>query len=212
MMKSNRRSQRSMNINRITVEFKFCWAVKCIEMNTHINRITVEFKFWPWSNCPITAHILIESQWNLNTFPWCDIHPHMFHINRITEELKWDISSSMLLNALILIESQWNLNCCNILHLKCYNLILIESQWNLNNSFTAFSCSGAIDINRITVEFKYSDIAVLLTNISILIESQWNLNYICLYFFFACRLILIESQWNLNFNDAGDIVARVSTY
>ena len=158
----------------------------------------------------------------------------MFHINRITVEFKWDISSSMLLNALILIESQWNLNCCNILHLKCYNLILIESQWNLNtsvpsipdfsniiliesqwnlnNSFTAFSCSGAIDINRITVEFKYSDIAVLLTNISILIESQWNLNYICLYFFFACRLILIESQWNLNFNDAGDIVALVSTY
>ena len=155
--------------------------------------------------------ILIESQWNLNVI--LAISLILFpYINRITVEFKWDISSSMLLNALILIESQWNLNTSVPSIPDFSNIILIESQWNLNNSFTAFSCSGAIDINRITVEFKYSDIAVLLTNISILIESQWNLNYICLYFFFACRLILIESQWNLNFNDAGDIVARVSTY
>ena len=55
-----------MNINRITVKFKYFIEDSILVGHNNINRITVKFK----SICFIVTHILftilIESQWNLN--------------------------------------------------------------------------------------------------------------------------------------------------
>ena len=58
----------------------------------HINRITVEFKYAILAYITVSATILIESQWNLNS-------------------VVVDVSAS---GAFILIESQWNLNKTNL--------------------------------------------------------------------------------------------------
>ena len=36
-----------------------------------------------------------------------------------------------------------------------HHVILIESQWNLNSGVVAMSFTNNLDINRITVEFKF---------------------------------------------------------
>ena len=56
-------------------------------------------------------------------------------------------------------------------------MILIESQWNLNEIVVAVCSLFGTHINRITVEFKYSNVWTGYHRIQILIESQWNLNY-----------------------------------
>ena len=61
---------------------------KKIFSSVHINRITVEFKFLRVSLYYPFSSILIESQWNLNSF---------VHSRNLDRES-------------ILIESQWNLN------------------------------------------------------------------------------------------------------
>ena len=83
------------------------------------------------------------------------------------------------------------------LHNNFLRLILIESQWNLNNDFS-FLSGILLNINRITVEFKYNQTKLRIKFFKILIESQWNLNMF--HTIFACNQtrILIESQWNLN--------------
>ena len=83
--------------------------------------------------CLSPSKILIESQWNLNSnqvFFWLRL---LFHINRITVEFKYGI------------------RLCS----SCLMLILIESQWNLNVLSLAFLHLHDSHINRITVEFKF---------------------------------------------------------
>ena len=78
-------------------------------------------------------------------------------------------------------------------------MILIESQWNLNEIVVAVCSLFGTHINRITVEFKYSNVWTGYHRIQILIESQWNLNVEISGDKQTCMLILIESQWNLNY-------------
>ena len=77
---------------------------------------------------------------------------------------------------MILIESQWNLNGEEQGKNGQEFDILIESQWNLNDIIPMILDGSAIDINRITVEFKCTSSTVPSTALTILIESQWNLN------------------------------------
>ncbi len=55
-----------------------------------------------------------------------------------------------------------------------------------------------LDINRITVEFKFSSSCSDVLSACILIESQWNLNQFWQNYRDEIISILIESQWNLN--------------
>ena len=45
-----------------------------------------------------------------------------------------------------------------------HHVILIESQWNLNSGVVAMSFTNNLDINRITVEFKFSELNTELCN------------------------------------------------
>ncbi len=69
----------------------------------------MEFKYAILAYITVSATILIESQWNLNS-------------------VVVDVSAS---GAFILIESQWNLNERTLLGRAVVCCILIESQWNL---------------------------------------------------------------------------------
>ena len=75
-------------------------------------------------------------------------------INRITVEFKLPLRTLRLRSLKILIESQWNLNEKLPDEVIKVDQILIESQWNLNDDVVVVYMTH-LDINRITVEFKY---------------------------------------------------------
>ena len=83
--------------------------------------------------------------------------------------------------------------CCAI------SAILIESQWNLKRFNLQWYAHGGVYINRITVEFKDTQISCFGSIFRILIESQWNLKLGKELKSLAKVKILIESQWNLKY-------------
>ena len=97
--------------------------------------------------------ILIESQWNLNDDTVSLFPDGALDINRITVEFKFSTEFMICFVHFILIELQWNLNCDYRSLLTSFCTILIESQWNLNIKVN-FDSRVALNINRITVEFK----------------------------------------------------------
>ena len=103
-------------------------------MKDYINRITVEFKLPCGGICKKHLDILIESQWNLN----------------------YKAYTAEVVDLAILIESQWNLNSDRSSCSHLFRFILIESQWNLNKTNLTKAITAAQNINRITVEFKYT--------------------------------------------------------
>ena len=60
----------------------------------------------------------------------------------------------MKFSLFILIESKWNLKIIGMPALANLIVILIESKWNLKDNTVSLFPDGALDINRIKVEFK----------------------------------------------------------